>query len=232
MPLRWIFIATLCAPLTSCELFIDEDKAAFACPYREDTVAVIADAYNWIDSCSNRPGIQGYWWPYSDGYSTAQIRNPGNGGMCASGVVQPQIQGSDLIWGGGIGFNLCEAGQDGGSFFTIENCPRSLSSLLGFRLTVTGSMPASGIRVIFYEKGRDQSAYVTVPGIGIADDYYFAEAKVGYDAFAPPIDIGNIRNVLFQVPAASSEVTYDFCIENIEAIVLGPMQSYTPEWGE
>lgn len=184
----------------------------------------------------NAWGIVGSWYTYNDnadgGTSTITGEVSATGGYCAVGEGAEILDDADgepaysVYWGAGIGFNLClEAGADGTDddvINTIGTCTSAdLSNLIGFRLTVTGGIPDTELRVTFAEKGRNESTYIIAKEADIDGevDYLFADATVAYNTAAPEIVVEDISALQFQVSTkVGASVPFDFCIEDVTPI--------------
>jgi parallel beta-helix repeat protein len=150
------------------------------------------------------------------------------GGYCAEGTASQVLNDEWAVyWGIMPGFDLClepgGEGTDDDEDHTVTSCPRDLTGIVGFRMTVTGSLPATELRLIFSEQGRDESAYIVVTELDESNEYYFADAEVGYMTDPPPIDVTNINGLWLHVTTTPENTTpFDFCVENIEPILSNP----------
>ncbi len=210
----------------------DEEKSTDSDTEVEGEEFLKADADGNIGE--NKWGISGTWFSYSDandgGDSTITASVSATGGYCAVGEASQIQNGEDgnpaysTYWGAGIGFNLCYddtiEGTDDDKALTIADCTAGdVSKIIGFKLTVTGSLPTTELRVTMTEKGRNESTFINAKVLDVHETYLFEKATVLYDATADPIDVSKVKALQFQVSTATSGATpFDFCIENIEPI--------------
>jgi len=157
------------------------------------------------------------------------VSNTGKG-YCANGTSAMTIDNNEdgspdysVNWGAGVGFNLCAVSET--EVYTIGTCPNNLSNLTGFRLTIVAAeFPASELRVTMAEEGRNESTFINaekVATLGQSYDYLFADAVVGYDSGADPINIPNVNALQIQVSSVTSADTpFDFCVEDITPITM------------
>ena len=200
----------------------------------ECTTCLKADATTGlVDGTTNSWGINGAWFTYSDvtsgGNSTITGSVSANGGYCAQGDAAEVIDSEyGTYWGAGIGLNLCQVaeGGDADTTYNIGTCPTDLSSIIGFRMILTGDIGPNEFRVTFAETGRDESTYIpaNASDIGTSVDYLFADSTITYlstfpDDTHPVIDVANVQALQLQVSTAVGAASpYNFCVENIEPI--------------
>ncbi len=189
------------------------------------TNCVAADANGWIDGTTNPWGIQGSWFTYSDADTAAAGLTPSDitahvsptGGYCASGTAKAADPPNWTVWGAGVGFNLCIDNDD--VEHTVESCPTDLNSIIGIRVTITGTI--GDFRVTMAEADRDEGVYITADEAdnGTPVDYLFENATVEYRPSDPPLDKSLLRAIQFQVSSSqSADTPFDFCIDNVEMI--------------
>jgi hypothetical protein len=192
------------------------DTGATQLPACDTCLKASADGY--IETTTNSWGIQGSWFTFDDGTSMIEGSVSANGGYCLKGTVKEADPPAWSIWGAGGGFTLCAIDET--TEYIISECPLgTVSSVTGFRLTLTGNLGANGVRVTMTELGRDESAYIETTVVDQSVEYLFANASVAYDADAPAIDPTKVRALQFQVASMEgADIDFDFCIENIEPI--------------
>ena len=177
---------------------------------------------------SNQWGITGEWFTFDDsdfgGTSSVRGWTSERGAYCAEGeaaqVIDVDEDGTldySVNMGAGIGFHLCSADNN---FFTIGDCPVDLTGIVGFRLTVTGEIPDSELRVTMAEQNRDEPTFLRAMEVGVETDYLFADAVVQYNVNEPAVDVSNINGLQFHVASFTTSATpFDFCIEEISVLI-------------
>lgn len=212
-------------------------------PQPEEVVltAEVTEESAWVGQCANRFGLQGAWFAYTDkedgGLSTITMDYSAapTGKICATGTGgKVYYEAYDKYWGAGFGVDICTMGtEDTPVEGTLGDCTLfdSRTNIIGFRITVEGDQIPSGpdgadpqLRVQFAEYERAESTYLIVDGPGTAD-YLFADAVLKYaidrgDTDVPPINVGLIKTLQFQVSTTTVEDTpFSFCVSDIMPIL-------------
>ena len=95
---------------------------------------------------------------------------------------------------------------------TVDECGLNLNHI---SFNMAGLLPSTELRVVFKERDREESAYLVVPGTGFFCGT-ISDARVEYDANAPPLDLSQVESIHFQVTtAAVSAQPFSFCIRDL-----------------
>lgn len=227
---------------------VDSDSDADECtgeiPENGEGVDLVFDENGWVDNETNELGIQGAWYSFADGdnppdvedvaFSTVELYTDGEK-QCAEGMVArvPDDMDDDgqpewnLVWGIGIGFNLCFTGECESDTpetqMTVGECPLNENLANEFEgITFSwesklGDLGNDPMRVTFAE-GEEASAYIEeLPGED--KEALIEEAAIYWDGEQPPSNICPVHSIQFMLPADNvSEYEFDICIWGIKAI--------------
>lgn len=195
----------------------------------------------WVGQCTNRFGLQGAWFSYTDNNDggnseiTMDYTGAPTGKICASGIGG-LVWYDDYAkyWGAGFGVNICTTGpEDARVVEPIGGCTLydERTKIIGFRMTVTGDQIPAGpagadpqFRVQFAEEGRSESTYSIVPAAGTAD-YLFEDALVHYavnrgDTDVPAINPEAVIALQFQVSTVVEvDTPFSLCVSDIQPIL-------------
>jgi hypothetical protein len=95
---------------------------------------------------------------------------------------------------------------------TVDECSLNLNYI---SFNITGVLPSTELRVVFKERDREESAYLVVPDTGFFCGT-IADARVEYDPYAPPLNLGQVESIHFQVTtAAVSAQPFSFEIRDL-----------------
>lgn len=134
--------------------------------------------------------------------------------------------GWESHWGAGFGLNLCQS-ESNADKTPLGECPSDLSSLIGFRLTVTGELP-SELRIQFEDnfEGSDtvkgDNGYIVAEILDEPQDYLFSMAEVFYlaEADRPELNPELFTSLQIQIASHLGDIEYyDFCVQDIELIL-------------
>ena len=196
------------------------------------------DIFACIDAAENDIGLKGWWnaYPMRDTiipglpYISMDPYTPDV--ICVEGTVYETPPGGDpnSYFGAKVGFETCAVGGPPGSsprtVYSLGGCITSdvdipLNEIIvGFTFTLTGELPEYDLRVQFGEHDRQDGTYVEFqepqPG---SYEVRFEEAALLYDPTAAPINIANVTEVLFYIPSTRGTTSFNFCIEDVNAVV-------------
>jgi hypothetical protein len=191
---------------------------------------IIANTDGWVDASTNGLCVQGAFWTYSDekdgGDSTitpepdsGSFPNDGTGEICVSGSAGALVgEEYGVYYGAGLGFSLCDLGDDAGQG-TIGSCSLSDTgslSVSSITFSISGTFPDT-LRVIMHEAGNDESPYVTGVTSG-SNTISVASAEWPWGDNAGPGTPANVDGIQWQIPAPDEgepAASFDFCISAI-----------------
>jgi hypothetical protein len=172
---------------------------------------------------TNSLGIHGSWFVYSDctdlkGVNCAMVTAPvGTGSfpnvggkMCTSGTTSIATG----AWGAGIALEL----NDGPPQMPYDT---TANNVAGFCFVLSGpTIPSTSIRVAFTTKDNNDNAYfkaISTPG---TNTVLFSEIAQGSWVKTPsPWEPTLVVLMQLQIPASTTPVPWDFCIEGLTAVL-------------
>jgi hypothetical protein len=191
------------------------------------------DPTGWVAGATNGAGIQGSFYTFSDAAGTppgvtaiapTDFSDVADTTICASGMASevPDDTGYSQFWGGGVGFNLADPGNMTGAQ------PWNRGNVVGFSFNITGANipPAAQFRfkATFFEGAAVNSDYCAP--IAAAGPNSFQLSQVVNQCYtgglgAPPLaPTALLESLQWQVATVIGQPTpFDFCIENLTAIV-------------
>jgi len=198
---------------------------------------VLTPVAGWVAGSTNEAGIQGSFYPLSDATGTppgattitpappADFSTATGSTICVSGSAS-QVVGTPLdytrYWGGGVGFDLGDAGGE------LPVQPWARGNVVGFRYTLTGTaIPASLRFIVTFQEGSGVNAgtyckpIATTSGTPVttmlADGSVIASCWQAGGAPLPPTAL--LRSIQWQVSTTDTAATpFNFCVENLTAI--------------
>lgn len=189
---------------------------------------IMHDGTGWVPGSSNGLGIQGSFYPFSDadsgGATTVTLGDfaAAPTRACASGTASQVVMDDySTFWGGGIGFNLADAGNMMGAG------PWDRGTVTGFSFTITGAAIPPGeqmrFKVTTFENGVTNDAGYCVTAAAGANTFTFNQLVpecwtngVNTTPLASTVQIVSLQWQVATVTAAPTN--FDFCIENLTAI--------------
>jgi len=192
----------------------------------------------WVAGGTNEAGIQGSFYPLSDATGTpagattitpappADFSTSTGSTICISGSAS-QVVGTppaySQYWGGGVGFDLGDAGGD------LPFQPWNRGNVVGFRYTLTGTaIPATLRFIVTFQDGTGANTgnpfckpIVTTSGAPVTtmlNDGSVLQAC--WEAGGAPLSpTALLRSLQWQVSTVETAATpFNFCIENLTAI--------------
>ena len=154
----------------------------------------------------------------------------GDGKFCAEGtVVGPEDDsGWGEHWGAGIGVDLCKPDKEySGDKVPVEECHNDLSRLIGFKITLSGTLPTE-LRINFEDnfEGNDDvvgdNGYIVAETLDEPVDYLFENAAVFYlgEDSRPELQPNLFTSLQFQVATAMGSIEdFSFCVDKVELIL-------------
>lgn len=183
----------------------------------------------WVAGTTNEAGIQGSFYSFSDatgtppGATTIALDDFAASGdaICASGVAGQVIgMAFDQYWGGGIALNLGDPGQ----MQAVQ--PWNRGSVSGFRYTLTGPMipPAGALRFTVNVTPTDSYCQNLTATAGTAITTTLSSPQLIKACWEPGgaqlPTTATIQSIQWQVVTnATASVPFDFCIEDLAAVV-------------
>jgi endoglucanase len=199
-------------------------------------IPLAPDSQGWVSRTGNSLGLQGSWTTSAGLGSSVALTIQGTS-LCLTGTTA-QVVGPPYdfatYWGASGRLDLCRSSQSDvppSTSYTLGSCPWSpglASKVSGVRFKVSGTLPRE-LRVVFRERGRDPSAYVSATGEGTVVAL-FAEAVVPYNASAVPVVPAQVEAVeLLAAPSWQEDWAFDFCIDGFE-VLTGSGWTSLPDW--
>lgn len=199
------------------------------------TQLALTPTAGWVANTTNDVGIQGSFHTISDaaagGVTTIAPENfmaVTAAPVCVSGVASQVVNGDDAMpayatyWGGGIGFNLADAGEN-------MNMPQpwDRGRVVGFSYNLTGPDIPAGLRFQMIVVGNTGDGFCTVAGTAgphttlISGTPADAVAQACWGAPGPAIPAtAQLEAIQWQVATVvDGPTTFDFCVENLTAVV-------------
>ena len=176
----------------------------------------------WVDASTNDVGIQGSWYTYSDGEATIV---PAAAPFFAGAGSQICISGSTVLddtgeyWGAAVGmdFNVVDE--------VTYAYDATAHGVAGVKFTLTGTLPP-GLQVNYTMTTSASGDTYCARYYGITSGSLtlsVAFDDVQYLCWYPlsnPVDPTVLKAISIQVTSTSSEtVPFDFCVEDVSAIV-------------
>ncbi len=197
----------------------DSDTDAYCDP---DSYSIQSDWNGWVTAECNTLGIQGPWYTFTDeNESYIGMDTYPWGEICVWGYIR-RVTDWSTGWGAGFGMDLCQNDENEVPPFetyNISSCPRDLSAVQGFSMSINGSSEKE-IRVMFGETNRSENTYIIAAPSGGDADYLFSDAEVIYDPSADPIAPQQVQSLQFIIAGDDTEDGYfDFCVSEITPIL-------------
>jgi hypothetical protein len=198
---------------------------------------VLTPVAGWVAGGTNEAGIQGSFYPLSDATGTppgattitpappADFSTAAGSTICVSGSAS-QVVGTPLdyarYWGGGVGFDLGDAGGE------LPVQPWARGNVVGFRYTLTGTAIPTSLRfIVTFQEGTGVNAgtyckpIATTSGTPVTtmlgDGSIIASCWQAGGAPLPATAL--LRSIQWQVSTTDTAATpFNFCIENLTAI--------------
>jgi hypothetical protein len=194
-------------------------------PAMGDGTDIVASA-GWVDGSSNGLDIQGAFFTYQDGSGRTVIANDAaesQTGYCVSGA-SAEVVGGDFsgTWGAVAALNLSqEVGVDiAGSYDAAAH------GVLGFGFDIVGDT-GGALRFVVKQYGvHDGFCINNVPdcAAGCSVEYRLDELTQNcWMAGGPAPAASSLAAIEWQiVPKEGEETPFDYCIENLHAVVEEP----------
>jgi hypothetical protein len=203
--------------------------AAVTCSNTDKSILPI-DKTGWVARECNMYGIQGAWYCYTDGMTsagcTADMTPYTDGkGMCLKGTTL----GMPMTWGAGIGLSLNDSGKTATMASVKSAYSATANGVKGFKIALTGSTGGLPLRINFPKLASPTgvSPFVEVPGAPTTAPYDVLIA----DALVPKAwmvtnagetaDPASIFDLQIQLPGDSKAAAFDFCISSLIPITDG-----------
>ncbi len=154
--------------------------------------------------------------------------DPGAGSDAGTGGEAGGGPDFSTYYGAVVGFDVCGMPDDMStcqgwlpapycdwepkSKHTVGECNLELNHI---SFNITGQLPPTELRVVFKERDRTEGTYLVVSDTGFFCGT-IAEARVGYDPEAPPLNLAEVESIHFQVTtAAVAPHAFGFCIRDL-----------------
>ena len=199
--------------------------------------AVAWDIGGWVDGAANPFAIQGPWYSYDDCTDSAgaastlpctsrdmTMMGPDMdtgwsvtpAAVCFKGTaVKVQSMMFAAQWGAGLALDL---NSSGGEMAVKSPFDATAAGITGFEVDISGTAPATGIRINLTMDGVGDSNFVAAPIPGTTK-FKLSDAKQGSWVTAKtPLDPTKIVAMQFQVYTnATAPTPFDFCVTGIRA---------------
>jgi hypothetical protein len=196
------------------------------------------DIGGWVDGASNPFAVQGPWYSYDDCKDAAgmastlpcTMRDPSMMGpdmdtgwsvtptaVCFKGTaVKVQSMMFAAQWGAGLALDL---NSSGGVAAVKSPFNATAAGISGFSVDISGTAPATGIRINLTMDGVGDSNFIAAPIPGTTT-FKLSQVKQGsWVTSKTPLDPTKIMAMQFQVYTnAASTTPFDFCINAIRAV--------------
>ncbi len=213
-------------------------SSAGAGPVSGTGTAVAWDIGGWVDGAANPFAIQGPWYSYDDCKDSSgaastlpcTMRDASMSGpdmdtgwsvtpaaVCFKGTaVKVQSMMFAAQWGAGLALDL---NSSGGEMAVKSPFDATAAGITGFEVDISGTAPATGIRINLTMDGVADSNFVAAPIPGTTK-FKLSDAKQGSWVTAKtPLDPTKIVAMQFQVYTNATAATpFDFCITAIRAV--------------
>lgn len=190
-----------------------------------DGTDLVASA-GWVDGNSNTLEIQGAFFTYQDGSGRTLIANDAaesQSGYCVSGA-SAEVLGGDFggTWGAVAALNLSqEVGVD-----TAGSYDAAAHGVVGFGFDIVGDTGGALRFVVKQFSVHDGFCINNVPdcALGCSVQYQLDELTQNcWIAGGVTPDAGSLSAIEWQiVPKEGAETPFDYCIENLHAVVEAP----------
>jgi hypothetical protein len=195
------------------------------------------DIGGWVDGASNPFAVQGPWYSYDDCKDSAGVastlpctmRDASMMGpdmdtgwsvtptaVCFKGTaVKVQSMMFAAQWGAGLALDL---NSSGGVAAVKSAFNATAAGITGFSVDISGTAPATGIRINLTMDGVGDSNFIAAPIPGTTT-FKLSQVKQGsWVTSKTPLDPAKIMAMQFQVYTnATSATPFDFCINAIRA---------------
>jgi hypothetical protein len=171
----------------------------------------------WIDASSNCVGIQGALYPIVDVIGSSMTITDTEGRICLQGTSKRVVQGDfTTYWGARLVIQLNNSGDS-----TPLPYDAVAQGVEGFEFTLSGAVIPLEIRPTLFNSGSATQYCKRICASG-AQSILLSEATVDcWDGESAVTPAGtSLERLEFSIPSsASTDVTFDFCIEGLAAIV-------------